>query len=84
MSKEVLCDGCGTPMVGVFDFSDPDVQPLNGLIIRLEGGYGMFFDDLCVEKDEMNVILCYRCSCRMMDAGGPIGKKLTILRGEQY
>lgn len=84
MEEEVLCDGCGTLMVGVFDFSDPNVQPDNGLILRFEGGYGMFFDSLGIKWDDMRIILCYRCSTLLMNGGGLIGKKLKSLRGDDY
>jgi len=64
------CDRCNTPLPRQHNIQQPDsIQYDNALIVRLEGSYGMFVDDLfrAEELDQRNLhprydsLLCHEC-----------------------
>lgn len=69
----IRCDSCGNLIERVEpSLSDPTFQGERALVIRLFGGYGMYFDDL--NTIVPRIILCRECADKLCGAF-PVFKK---------
>ena len=64
------CSTCSMELEPVFDLTDAEVtrQFDNVLVLHVEGGYGMFTDDL--NEDSPVFLLCHECAhlfCKIFD-----------------
>lgn len=61
------CDGCG----GLMDLPEHETMPNNGVMVRVMGGYGCFFDgaDVCVD-------LCKQCTEKLIELFPAIRAKM--------
>lgn len=70
---DVTCSACEVELKPVFPgHTDNDgvwegLQAENALILNIEGGYGMFIENINVGPDEGLFILCERCVKKLMD-----------------
>lgn len=63
---EVACDKCSKPLEKQFITDPRSLQYDNALVLTLDGGYGMFLDDLDRDGTRFNevfdAILCHDCA----------------------
>jgi hypothetical protein len=63
----LACDGCGAQMRPVGGC--PPYQVDDGLSVRIQGGYGMFFD--AMKGGDPTLSLCHDCSVRLITTLSP-------------
>jgi hypothetical protein len=71
---DVACDGCGYALAPEHDSMVTDdgswtyLQPDDGLLLVLSGGYGMFVDPIYSSSIEMTGVLCVTCAKNLCDS----------------
>jgi len=59
------CDNCDTPMIHDPVASKASMQFQDALVIDLNGGYGMFFDNMI--SGDPRLVLCEKCANKLIE-----------------
>jgi hypothetical protein len=75
--SDVKCDWCGQPVKMVAESQEPYryLQPEDGLVIEVSGGYGMAYDPLGSEENS-TLLCCKNCIPQLCQYNPPIKKLL--------